>query len=1676
MARSSVPKGKARYPVYRRRATDRTLFRRYKPPTVQTPLVTTSYTISTTPDPYSQSGPQGPFVDSSTGYLYTFLRDGAALEAWRSTDGGQNWTEQDAANHPDGPASGNMGGFSCFQVGSVIHIAVMHGGDNALYYNKFSTSTNTWDGTYKDFLVHDFTDTSSEWSCQMLVLANGDLFIASSSENGFGGRTGRESIVYHYSQNGGSSWTKNNDWYGNSNGDTPSPQFVFGESEKIHGFVRDEWNTDGTNTIFHRSLVGVTGTPSAAEAFAVPSSGVAESNWFHPGRAFYIDDSGTERIVAVYNGEPGAMDNAAPFDLWAYEVVDDGTPSTPVQVTARGVKANEAAVNKGCVTGAVDPSTGTLYVLYVEEQSEDIYLSTRQNGGAWVKDRLFFSGDINILYANIYVRSGFYRLGVVYDDTYSGGYGTTKFLEYQLGAAANVVTADPSTGRARGTATAAGSVIEVAQTAGRARGHATAAASVTATGAAHGRSVGRATATASVVTASSAVGQGSSRSATLGSVVVIGAAQGWSTGRGTAPEPTTIATVTGTAQGYSRATGTATGSTIVIGAAQGRSASRATSAAYAVATGTATGRGRGRGTSTALCIVTAGGGTGDITAPTVRTDVSTAQGGTFTPHANWSDGDLMVVFAMGQDNAGSLPSGWSEILSGTSALDDGIEYTGYLHYRIASKVKSGTGTANFDVSNGGVAGIALANFAVPPDATTTATGTQVGTSLNTSQVNDLLLVFANAIDSVSYNPPPSGMTEKVDYQLQSAFGRAAVEISHEVRASAGATGTRTATYTGTGSWFIPGQNISLVAIKGAAAVVGGGHGRSHGFGTAAATIIRSASAVGRGKGRATADSTVIPAAQTVTADPTSGWASGRGSATGSAIVVGAAQGYSHGRDTATATVTTAAAAAGRARGRGTGTGLCIVYGGKRTPSIAASSSPQVSTGTFAVGLPAGVKEGDLILLLIEMANQSTSDTTDPGVDGTYTKLFGQWNQTGSVAVSGAYLYAKVAGAAESDPTITETVTWNHLHVQSFIVRDHGLTSVAQVTVGAGNTGTGITATALGITVAIDDLVLIAAFTSEDLDSTTYWSGWTNANLSNITEWADAVTSSFAGGGFGLAVGRALTSSIGDSTVTKASAAWQAVQLGVRAGYGALGRASTRASTTGTTIRPASAVGWGQSRATADSTVIPAAQIVTADPVAGRSAGRGTASALVITSSTAQGNATGRGTATATATTTSSAVGRGVGRAVSVATVVTSSTAVGWAHARQMPMSLGIAISAAHGRAAGRATATGSVIVVSAAVGWSHARQMPMALGIPLASAHGRAHAHGTATASAITTTAAAQGWAHGYAPAMWLEVGVVTAQGLSRTRGRGSISASVTTAAAATARARGRATGVPLIIRSGAGRGWALARATAVATPLVLSASSLPGARGRAAAVAQRIAQGAAIGRGRAWGSANASVITTSTAIARTRGRATSSYAQVGLQTSAGAGWARARSAAVAQPITTSGVAAGQAHGTATAASVVTTTSASAGRARSHATGVGVRLLTSAGAGHGHGRSTAVPAVFATGAAVGHGRSRATAVCALQVLSASRASGRSAARVSSAATTTFGSAWARGRGRATASPLVRGLTEATLHLNAEAENFPLAFGGVADGGIHLNAQTELDALLASASSRSRGRQKATMQP
>ena len=209
------------------------------------------------------------------------------------------------------------------------------------------------------------------------------------------------------------------------------------------------------------------------------------------------------------------------------------------------------------------------------------------------------------------------------------------------------------------------------------------------------------------------------------------------------------------------------------------------------------------------------------------------------------------------------------------------------------------------------------------------------------------------------------------------------------------------------------------------------------------------------------------------------------------------------------------------------------------PTFVAAGTVASGTGAITPALPAGLQANDILLLFVETANQTISITNQNG--GTWTQVTGSPQGTGTAggtAATALTAFWSRYNGTQGAPTTSDSGN----HQLGRIIAIRGATTSGNpwdVTAGGVEAAADTSGSIAGATTTVaNTLVVVAIATSlPDANSTAKFSGWTNADLSSLTERTDNTVTAGNGGGLGIATGgKATAGTYGATAVTLANAA------------------------------------------------------------------------------------------------------------------------------------------------------------------------------------------------------------------------------------------------------------------------------------------------------------------------------------------------------------------------------------------------------------------------------------------------------------------------------------------------------------------------------------------------------------
>lgn len=213
------------------------------------------------------------------------------------------------------------------------------------------------------------------------------------------------------------------------------------------------------------------------------------------------------------------------------------------------------------------------------------------------------------------------------------------------------------------------------------------------------------------------------------------------------------------------------------------------------------------------------------------------------------------------------------------------------------------------------------------------------------------------------------------------------------------------------------------------------------------------------------------------------------------------------------------------------------------PVFVAAGTQASNTAGITPALPSGIAIDDILLLFLETANQAIAITNQNG--GTWAEIVSSPQGTGAAGGANAtrltVFWSRYNGA-QGAPTTSDSGD----HQIGIIVAIRGAVAAGDpFDVMAGGVEAAADASGVipgAITSVADTFVAVAtAGALPDANTTSQFSGWINASLTNIAERFDVTRNSGNGGSIGIATGeKAVAGSYGNTAVTYAASTAKAM--------------------------------------------------------------------------------------------------------------------------------------------------------------------------------------------------------------------------------------------------------------------------------------------------------------------------------------------------------------------------------------------------------------------------------------------------------------------------------------------------------------------------------------------------------
>lgn len=213
------------------------------------------------------------------------------------------------------------------------------------------------------------------------------------------------------------------------------------------------------------------------------------------------------------------------------------------------------------------------------------------------------------------------------------------------------------------------------------------------------------------------------------------------------------------------------------------------------------------------------------------------------------------------------------------------------------------------------------------------------------------------------------------------------------------------------------------------------------------------------------------------------------------------------------------------------------------PTFVASGPIGSAPGSFAPILPSGIQTGDILLLFVETANEASSISNANG--GTWAQVASSPQQTGTAGGAGAtrltVFWSRYNGS-QLNPQLADSGD----HQMARMIAIRGAASSGNpwnVTAGGVESTADTSGSIPGATTTVANTLVVVAVAGSlpDVNGSSNFSAWSNANLTNVTERTDNSRDAGNGGALGVATGvKATAGAYGATTVTLGASASKAM--------------------------------------------------------------------------------------------------------------------------------------------------------------------------------------------------------------------------------------------------------------------------------------------------------------------------------------------------------------------------------------------------------------------------------------------------------------------------------------------------------------------------------------------------------
>ena len=207
-------------------------------------------------------------------------------------------------------------------------------------------------------------------------------------------------------------------------------------------------------------------------------------------------------------------------------------------------------------------------------------------------------------------------------------------------------------------------------------------------------------------------------------------------------------------------------------------------------------------------------------------------------------------------------------------------------------------------------------------------------------------------------------------------------------------------------------------------------------------------------------------------------------------------------------------------------------GSSASPTYQAAGTAQSGTGAITVAWPAH-QAGDIALLFVESCGgQAITLSTPAGFANVTNSPQATGTTTNGTRIT--VYWCRATSSSMSSPVVQDP--GNHVYGRILTFRNVVATGNPWDVTAGGTKATASTTTTFGaVTTSVNNTLIVLAASRDNDSAAAAWSGWTNANLSSLTERSDEGTTSGNGGGVGVATGvKSTAGSTGSTTATVTS--------------------------------------------------------------------------------------------------------------------------------------------------------------------------------------------------------------------------------------------------------------------------------------------------------------------------------------------------------------------------------------------------------------------------------------------------------------------------------------------------------------------------------------------------------------